>query len=163
MKRKGTKAKQEIPKILPGAQVKKLTNEVFFGEPPNLKWLMVWWRKAYALKFRSDLRKNLDGKAYSGFLVGHTDENIEYEIFIPDLIDIITTVHVVFNEIVPNSITSKLQRMFVKVDEKAKTVDEFKLLVGTCHREDGMVYKTTIVVNRCGYIVAYHSARGSDS
>ena len=134
--------------------------EMIHGVPPNLKWLRVWGCKAYALKPRSDLRKDLDDKAYSGFLVGYAEENIGYQIFVPDLNDVITTVHVVFNEVIPNpsdEYFKELERLFVKVDEKERSVDDFKFLVGTRHLddEDGMIYETTRVVNRRGYIVAY--------
>ena len=37
---------------------------------------------------RSDLRNDLDDKAYSGLLVGYSEENIGYQIFVPDLIDV---------------------------------------------------------------------------
>ena len=116
--------------------------------------------KDYALKSRSDLRKDLDDKAYSGFLVGYAEENKGYQLFVPDLNDVITTVHVVFNEVIPypsDEYFKELERLFVKVDEKERSVDDFKFLVGTRHLddEDGMIYETTRVVNRRGYIVAY--------
>ena len=56
--------------------------EMIHGVPPNLKWLRVGGCKAYyALKPRSDLRKDLDDKVYSEFLVGYAEEkNIGYQI-----------------------------------------------------------------------------------
>ena len=58
--------------------------------------------KCYALKPEDERRKDFDDKAYSGFLVGYAQENTGYMIFVPELDTVIVSVHVVFNEVIPD-------------------------------------------------------------
>ena len=81
--------------------------ESFHGRAPSLKWLRIWGCKAYALKPIAERRKDFDDKAYSGFLVGYADESIGYEIFVPELNKVVTSVHVIFNEVIPDSNAEK--------------------------------------------------------
>ena len=53
---------------------------------------------------------DFDEKAYSGFLIGNVTQNTGYMVFIPALDNVIVSVHVVFNEIIPNPIDSKVLR-----------------------------------------------------
>ena len=74
--------------------------------------------------------------------------------------DVLTTVHVMLNKVVPNNSDEyfkELERLSVKVDQKALAVDDFRFLVGTRNLDDknGMVFETTRVINRRGYIVTY--------
>jgi hypothetical protein len=63
-----------------------------FENVPSLKRLRIWGRKAYVLK----------PKAYSGFHAGYADDDRGYEIYIPELDKIVKSVHVLFNEVIPN-------------------------------------------------------------
>jgi hypothetical protein len=71
------------------------------GAPPSLKRLRIWGCKAYVLKPKAARRKDSDDKAYSGFHVGYADGDRGYEVYIPELDKIVTSVHVLFNEVIP--------------------------------------------------------------
>jgi hypothetical protein len=123
-----------------------------FGSTPDLKWLRIWGCKCYALKQR---RKDFDDKAYSGFLVGYG-----YIVFVPELDTIIVSVHVVFNEVIPDPTAdyfSELEKLKIEVAPDLQRLEDYDYLMGTHHidDEDGLVYETTRVVVRKGFIVAY--------
>jgi hypothetical protein len=67
------------------------------GRPLNLKWLRIWGCKTYALKPIAESRKDFDDKSYSEFLVGYAEENTGYQVFVPELDRVITSVHCIFN------------------------------------------------------------------
>jgi hypothetical protein len=102
------------------AQGYKTPFECVTGRPPNLKWLrIIWGCKTYALKPIAERRKDFDGKAYSGFLVGYAEQNTEYQVFVPELDRVIASVHCIFNEVIPNptgEYFSELERLQVKED-----------------------------------------------
>ncbi len=116
--------------------------------------------KCYALKPIAERRKDFDDKAYSGFLVGYAQQNTGYMIFIPSLDKIIVSVHVVFNEIIPDPTAeyfSELEQLKIEVASNPQDPSHYDFLVGTKHidDEDGLVYETTRVVVRKGFIVAF--------
>ena len=77
--------------------------ECVYGAAPDLKWIRIWGCKCSALKPKADRRKDFDEKAYTGFLVGYEEQNTGYLVFVPALDKIVLSVHVVFNEIIPES------------------------------------------------------------
>ncbi len=134
--------------------------ECVFGTAPDLKWLRIWGCKCYALKPVAERRKDFDDKAHSGFLVGYAQQNTGYLVFVPTLDKIITSVHVIFNEIIPDPTAeyfSELEKLKIEVAAESQDPSTFQSLVGTHHidDEDGLVYETTRVVTRKGFIVAY--------
>ena len=134
--------------------------EVIFGAAPDLKWFRIWGCKCYALKPVAERRKDFDDKAYSGFLVGYAQQNTGYLIFVPALDKLLVSVHVVFNEVIPDPTAdyfSELEKLKIEVASDAKDPSDFQYLVGTPHidDEDGLVYHTTRVVVRKGFIVAF--------
>jgi hypothetical protein len=65
-------------------------------------------------------RKDFDDKAYSGFLVGNNaQQNTGYMSFVLELVDkIIVSVHVVFNEVIPDPTAdyfSELEKLKIEV------------------------------------------------
>ena len=76
--------------------------EWVYGAAPDLKWIRIWGCKCYALKPKTDRRKDFDEKAYTGFLVGYAQQNTGKLVFVPALDKIVVSVHVVFNEIIPD-------------------------------------------------------------
>ena len=76
--------------------------ECVYGAAPDMKWIRIWGCKCYALKPKADRRKEFDEKAYTGFLVGYAQQNTGYLVFVPALDKIDMSVHVVFNEIIPD-------------------------------------------------------------
>jgi hypothetical protein len=134
--------------------------ECLHNVAPDLKWLRIWGCKCYALKPIAERKKDFDDKAYSGFLVGYAEENTGYLVFVPELNKVIVSVHVVFNEIIPDSTSdyfAELDRLKIDVASEEKDPASYSHLVGTHHLddEDGLVYETTRVVVRKGYIVAF--------
>lgn len=135
-------------------------HECVTGTPPNLKWLRIWGCKCYALKPVAERRKDFDDKAYSGFLVGYAQENTGYLIYVPAVDKILVSVHVIFNEIIPDPTAeyfSELEKLKIEVASDAKDPADYSFLVGTQHLddEDGLLYETTRVVVQKGFIVAY--------
>ena len=68
--------------------------------------------------------------------------------------------HVVFNEIIPDPSAeyfSKLERLMIDVASESRDPKDYQFQVGLQHinDEDGLVYVTTHVTVRKGYIVAY--------
>jgi hypothetical protein len=105
-------------------------------------------------------RKNFDDKAYSGFLVGYAQENTGNMIFVPSLDKIIVSVHVVFNEAIPDPTAeffSELEQLKIEVASNLQDPSHYNFLVGRKHidDEDGLVYETAHVVVRKGFIVAF--------
>jgi hypothetical protein len=134
--------------------------ECLYGRPPDLKWLRIWGCKCYALKPAAERRKDFDDKTYAGHLVGYAQQNTGYMIFVPALDKIIVSVHVIFNEIIPDPTAeyfSELEKLNIKVADDSKDPADYQYLIGQHHLddEDGLVYETTRVVVRKGFIVAY--------
>jgi hypothetical protein len=66
--------------------------------------------------------------AYSGFLVGYAEENTGYQVFVPELDRVITFVHCIFNEVIPNPTAeyfSELERLQVKEDSVENSAIDF--------------------------------------
>jgi hypothetical protein len=108
----------------------------------------------------AERRKDFDDKAYSGFLVGYAQKNTGYMIFVPLLDKIIVSVHVVFNEAIPDptgGCFSELEQFKIEVDSNPQDPSHYDFLVGTKYidDEDGLVYEITRVVVRKGFIVAF--------
>ena len=92
--------------------------------------------------------------------MGYAEENNGYLMFVPKLNKVIVSVHVVFNRIIPDSTSyyfAELDRLKIDVASEEKDLASYSHLVGTHHLddEDGLVYETTRVVVRKGYIVAF--------
>ena len=80
--------------------------------------------------------------------------------FVPALDKIVVSVHVVFNEIIPDPSAEyflELERLKIEVASESRDFKGYQFLVGLQHidDEDGLVYVTTRVTVRKGYIVAY--------
>ena len=134
--------------------------ECVFNVAPDLKWFRIWGCKCYVLKPIAERRKDFDDKAYSGYLVGYATQNTGYVVFIPALDKVVISVHVIFNEVIPDPTAeyfSELERLQFEVASDSRDVQDFQFLVGTNHidDEDGLVYETTRVVVQKGFIVAY--------
>ena len=76
--------------------------EFITGQAPDASYWRTWGCKAYATIPRSYQRKDFTSKVMSGFHVGYSRTPIGYKVFVPELNDIITTVHVTFNEVIPD-------------------------------------------------------------
>jgi hypothetical protein len=143
------------------------------GAPPSLKRQRIWGCKAYVLKPKAARRKDFDDKAYSGFHAGYADDDRGYEIYIPELDKIVTSVHVLCNEVIPNPTDEyyrELQRLNVVTAEgPPRDPATYQYLVGLDHLddEDGLTYKVTRIDKVKGYIiVAYRrlvTRRASDT
>eukprot|EP00602_Paraphysomonas_sp_CaronLab_P004809 CAMPEP_0185023452 /NCGR_PEP_ID=MMETSP1103-20130426/6129_1 /TAXON_ID=36769 /ORGANISM="Paraphysomonas bandaiensis, Strain Caron Lab Isolate" /LENGTH=1343 /DNA_ID=CAMNT_0027556055 /DNA_START=49 /DNA_END=4080 /DNA_ORIENTATION=+ len=136
--------------------------EFLTGEAPNLKYLRVWGCRAYVLTTKADRRKDWDDKALIGYLIGYSDEKVGYDVYLPATDRVVTSVHVLTDESIPSrseSYFAEIDALRVKEAERPKIVSDYAGLEGTYHidDEDGLLYKTTRVVERKGVIVAYRS------
>jgi hypothetical protein len=81
-------------------------------------------------------------------------------VFVPALDKIVVSVHLIFNEIIPDPTAdnfSELEKLKIEVASESKAPSDYSFLVGTHHLDDkdGLIYETTRVVARKGFIVAY--------
>ena len=105
--------------------------ECVYGAAPDLKWIRIC--KCYALKPKADRRKDFDEKVYTGFLVGYAQQNTGYLVFVPALDKIVVSVHVVFNEIIPDPSAeyfSELERLKIEVASESRDPMDYQFLVG---------------------------------
>ena len=95
-----------------------IPHECVFGVAPDLKWMRILGCKCYVLKPKAERKNDLDDKAYSGFLVGYATQNTGFMAFDPALDRVIVSVHVIFNEIIPDPTAeyfAKLERLNIEV------------------------------------------------
>ena len=102
--------------------------ECVCGAAPDLKWIHIWGCKCYALKPKADRRKDFDEKAYTGFLVGYAQQNTGYLVFVPALDKIVVSVHVMFNETIPDPTAeyfSELERLKIEVASESRDPKDY--------------------------------------
>jgi hypothetical protein len=145
--------------------------ECVHGVPPDLKRLRIWGSKAYALKPQASRRKDLDSKALSGFLVGYAEDGRGYELWIPEMDSLVTTVHVIINDVIPQytreyfaELEAHLKAVAVKTGPTA-TLQDYEILKSKCHLddEDGLVYRVTRVAVIQGDIVAFRRLESANT
>ena len=84
--------------------------------------------KCCALNPKAELHKDFDEKAYTGFLVGYAQQNTGYLVFVPALDTIAVSVHVVFNEIIPDPSAesfSELERLKIGVASESRDPKDY--------------------------------------
>jgi hypothetical protein len=104
------------------------------GQPPTWKWLRTWGAKAYVLRNKADRRKDWKDKSQVGYFVGYGEETIGWEIYLPASDTFVTTVHVLFDEKIPE----RAEEYFRELDEAAAlftlpdamSEEDFKYLIG---------------------------------
>jgi len=138
---KAYKAAEYVLRRMPTntSQGYKSPMEAVTGKIPSWKWLRTWGCKAYVLKPKAARNKDWDDKALTGYFVGYSESTVGWQIFLPATNEIVTTVHVLFDERAPE----RGADYFAELDEAAavftapesKSLDEFTYLVGT-HRID---------------------------
>ena len=134
--------------------------EFVTGQAPDVSHWRIWGCKAYVKIPRSYHRKDFSSKMMSGFHVGYSRTPIGYKVFVPELNDIITTVHVTFNEVIPDYTTEyyqELSRLNIREEEKPSAVEDFNHLVGEIYYDDETLIKyiNTRLQIVDGYIVMY--------
>ena len=93
----------------------------------------IWGCKCCALKPKADRRKDFNEKVYTGFLVGYAQQNTKYLVFVPALDKTVVSVHVVFNEIIPDPSVeyfSELERLQIEVASESRDPKDYQFLVG---------------------------------
>ena len=103
--------------------------------------------------------------------MGYAEENIGDKIFVPDLNDVITTVHAVLMRLYPillTNISKSWKASLSKLTERdgPSTTLRSWWVFAILMMKDSVVYETTRVSNRRGYVAAYcrlNSTSGSDS
>ena len=136
--------------------------EYVTGQPPSLKYFRVWGCKTYILTPKADRRKDWDDKSKIGYLVGYSEDKVGYQVYLPATDKVITCVHILTDESIPSRTEeyyAEIDALRVRTAPRPKTVNDYQHLVKTFHidDEDGLLYKTTRVVERKGVIVGYRS------
>ena len=127
--------------------------------------LRIWGCRAYVLKPKADRTKDFDAKTYSGIFVGCGEQKMGYEVLFPDTNKIVTSVHVMFNEILPAQPAgyhTELEELaHVKVLPcEGRTVQLYQYILGTKHKNDETIltYEVKrVAVSREDWIVGYRS------
>jgi hypothetical protein len=134
--------------------------EFVTGQAPDVSHWRIWGCKAYVKVPRSYQRKDFTSKMMSGFHVGYSRTPIGYKVFVPELNDIITTVHVTFNEVIPDYTAEyyqELSRLNILEETKPAAVEDFVHLIGETYFDDETLIKyiNTRLHVIDGYIVMY--------
>jgi hypothetical protein len=128
------------------------------GKVPNLSRLRVWGCKAYVLTPKADRRKDWEEKNKVGHLIGYSTDKKGYIILVGDTI--VKSVHVLFDESPPERSVEyykDFDSKVVTVNPEEKYVSDFTYLIGKYYIDEGLLYVTTRVVNRNGFIVGFRS------
>ena len=75
--------------------------EKWYKNKPNLSHIKVWGCKAYVRDPRGNIRKDWSDRSKVGFLIGYSRTPIGWIIYIPALGSCVTSIHVKFNEDIP--------------------------------------------------------------
>jgi hypothetical protein len=134
--------------------------EFVTGQAPDVSHWRIWGCKAYVKIPRSYQRKDFSSKMMSGFHIGYSRTPIGYKVFVPELNDIITTVHVTFNEVIPDYTAEyyqELSRLNIREEAKPSAVEDFVHLIGETYYDDETLIKyiNTRLKVIDGYIVMY--------
>ena len=114
--------------------------EAMTGERLSWQWLRTWGCKAYVLKPKAQRFKDWQDKSQVGYFVGYSDTTIGWKIFLPQSNEIVTTVHVLFDERAPERAADYFEQLdreaAVFTAPESKSLEEFTYLVGTHHVDD---------------------------
>ena len=76
--------------------------EFINGAPPNMEYFRIWGCKCYVRDPRSDIRKDWSDRSRVGALMGYSETPLGWIVYVPELDKMVTSVHVRFNEEIPN-------------------------------------------------------------
>jgi hypothetical protein len=125
---------------------------------PDVSDLKIWGCKAWAIVPKDRQRKEWKDKGKPGYYMGISTQPIGHQIYIPDMDQVITTVHAAFDENIPSRSSQyyeEIDNLDIKVSNKVEKVENFKYLIGLQHMDGLIPYVTTRVVERRGMIVGY--------
>lgn len=128
------------------------------GKVPNLARLRRWGCKCYVLKPKADRRKDWEDKAWVGYFLGYSKNQVGYKVMLQETE--LTSVHVLFDESIPERLTDyfkELEAATVRTDPCERLLTDFDYLIGKHHMEEGLLYITTRVVIRRGLIVGFRA------
>jgi hypothetical protein len=128
------------------------------GKIPDLSFLRVWGCKCYVLVPKADRRKDWEDKSKVGYLMGYSLDKKGYRVLIGSTI--LTSVHVLFDESIPprsESYYKEFDSHLVKVASEEKYVSDYIYLKDQYYIDEGLLYKTTRVVEVDGLIVGFRA------
>ena len=140
----------------------KSPDDIYYGVPTDMQLFQPFGCKAYINIAKEVRRKNHKGRAELAIFVGFEENTIPgYKFYRPLYRDFVTTAHARFMKFTRRS-DINLTPESDDAELKEGTVDDFRYLEGTVHRDDvdGLVYETARVVEevyprRGTFIVAY--------
>ncbi len=130
-----------------------------------MKYIRIFGCKAYVRVPREDICKDWSNRTKVGFLVEYSETLLGWIIYIPDTGTCITSVHVRFNEDIPDyriEYFQELKNEMILEQTKDRNAEDYLYLVGTKHidDEDLIKYVVTgigIINNGHKHIIAYRS------
>ena len=131
--------------------------ECVYGSVSDVSHIRKFGCRCYAHIHAQLREKGLNDKAYEGRLVGISTTGSGYEIWIPELQKFSESADVIFDEIV--SLTATAPRVLLEVADEAKTLADFRHLIGKVYEDDEneQRYVTTRVTTFRKNIVAFRS------
>ena len=130
---------------------------------PDLSRLRVYvgLQSLYVKQPRDKTRKDWEDKARIGYFVAYSEEKMGYTVWLPQHQVEETSVHVLFDESVPErgeDYYKELDDVYaLKTSPEERVVEDYEGLVGAYHIDEGLLFKTTRVVVRQGLIVGYRA------
>jgi hypothetical protein len=110
--------------------------EFINGNPPNMEYFRIWGCKCYVRDPRGDMRKDWSDKSRVGVLMGYSEAPLGWIVYVPELGKMITSVHVRFNEEIPDyriEYFKELEEEMLVEEKRERSAEDFLYLVGTQH------------------------------
>jgi hypothetical protein len=129
--------------------------EAKFGVVPDLRRFRVWGCICYVHVPKERRARGFIEKSYKAYFMGIDIKNLSFEAWIIDLGEMVTTAHLVFDELTP--IPKTVTEGTLEFAEGSKNKKDFLFLIGQVYRddEDGLLYVTTRVTVQKGVIVTF--------
>ena len=100
---------------------------------PDLSHLRVWGCKTYLKMPKNYLRKDYREKAFTGHFIGYSEAGtVGYEIYVPELKEVMVGVHCTFNELIPSysdEYFNELQKLSFEIAVDESTTESFSHLI----------------------------------
>ncbi len=132
-----------------------------------MKYFRIFGCKAYVRESsRGDIRKDWSDRSKVGVLIGYSETPLAWVIYIPEMGSCVTSVHVRFNEDIPDyyriEYFQELENEILLEQRKERDAQDYLYLVGTVHvdDEDLMKYVVTSIAitnDKHKHIIAYRS------
>jgi hypothetical protein len=129
-----------------------------FGEVPTVERFKIFGCVAYVYIHKEERSKGFVDRSYKGLFLGMDESTGFYKVYIPEIDTIKVSAHVSFDEV---TLTLRKEELSLTILEDCKHVDDFRWLEGVCYVDNNLLYVTTRVGVRGGFIVAWRAMLGT--